>query len=335
MSQKTKDRLARLNIGGHEKSADPTPATTPVAEPEAVRRQTSAARRSPLVSRENTLGRVSSGKQRVVHIQMHDPARVRMWHGHNRDYNSLSESRCRDLIESFKRVGRQEFPAIVRKITDSPDHDFELICGARRHWTASFLSWDLLVEVRDLTDKQAFILQDIENRDREDISDYERALDYRAALPLYFENNQSQMAQFLEIDKSNFGKLLELTSLPKAIVSAYEDMRELKTHHGTVYRQLLADNAAKKRVLERAQAITEEPLPGRQVLAELKKAAAGKGLDRRSQQKKFGSLTLVRESAQGKLAIDCQLPKEINDKSLKILREDFESLLKSIADAPA
>ncbi len=332
MSQKTKDRLARLNIGGLGQSAEPAPPA--VAEPEVSRRQTSAARRSPLVNRENALGRVTSGKQRVVHIQMHDTARIRMWHGHNRDYDSLSESRCRDLIESFKRVGRQEFPAIVRRISDSRDHDFELICGARRHWTASFLGWDLLVEVRDLNDKQAFILQDIENRDREDISDYERALDYRAALPLYFDNNQSQMAQFLEIDKSNFGKLLELTGLPKAIVSAYADMRELKTHHGTIYRQLLADNSAKKRVLERAQAITEEPLAGKQVMVELKKAAAGKPLDRRSRPKKFGSLTLVRESATGKLAIDCQLPKELNADTLKVVREDFESLLKSLAASP-
>src|SRR3546814_2735665 len=66
-----------------------------------------------------------------------DPARCRMWEGHNREYALLNEERCADLIESIKAQGRQEMPAIVRRVRDDPRYDFEVICGARRHWTIS------------------------------------------------------------------------------------------------------------------------------------------------------------------------------------------------------
>lgn len=331
MSQKNKDRLALLKAG------DPAPAADlprPPRKPLTAARAGAVQRNSLLANQDNPLGRIASGKQRAVQTLMHAPGRIRPWEGHNRDYERLSENRCRDLIDGFKRAGKQEFPAIVRKLDGDTDHDYELICGARRHWTASHLGWDLLIEVRELTDKQAFILQDIENRDREDISDYERAHDYLAALPLYFEDNQSAMANFLEIDKSNFAKLLELTRLPKDIVAAYADIRELKTHHGTVIKQLQLDNAAAKRIMQRAKELAQEPVSGKQVIAELKKAATGKPLVRRSRPKQFGNLTLLKTSATGKLALDCQLPPELDEAAIRSLRSDFDTLLKTLAKTP-
>lgn len=330
MSQKNKDRLAMLK----------TPATSVTKDPvqeqpntSSVTRSGGVGRRSLLATQDNPLGRMASGKQRVVQTFLEDPKRVRLWDGHNRDYERLSENRCQDLIDSFKRVGKQEFPAIVRKREQSDE--YELICGARRHWTASYLGWELLVEVRELTDRQAFILQDIENRDREDVSDFERAQDYLTALPKYFENNQSRMAKFLEIDKSNFGKLLDLTKVPEAIVSAYADIRELKAHHGSVIKQLLDDAAAKRRVLDRAIELSEKPVSGKQVIAELKKAALGKPLVRRSRPRQFGNLSLLRESASGKLAIDCQLPVELDAAAIEDLKKDFDKLLKTLIKNPA
>lgn len=332
MSEKNKARLAMLKTLP-SKDTQPTELVKSQAPTEP--RASGVGRRSLLANQDNPLGRVASGKQRVVQTFLHDPAKVKLWDGHNRDYERLSESRCRDLIDSFKRVGKQEFPAIVRKREQGDEYDYELICGARRHWTSSYLGWDLLVEVRELSDRQAFILQDIENRDREDISDYERAQDYLAALPKYFDNKQAHMAKFLEIDKSNFGKLLDLTKLPPVVVSSYADIRDLKTHHGSTIKQLLAEASSKRRVLERAKELSENPVAGKQVIAELKKAAQGKPLVRRSRPKQFGSLALVRESANGKLAIDCQLPVELDAPAIEELKGDFEKLLTTLLKSPA
>jgi ParB family chromosome partitioning protein len=48
-----------------------------------------------------------------------------MWAGHNRDYCLAKRSgRCPDLIESVWAQGRQEIPAIVRRLSGEEDFDF-------------------------------------------------------------------------------------------------------------------------------------------------------------------------------------------------------------------
>ena len=129
-------------------------------------------------------------KEKTLHLV--DPARVRMWARHNRRYDLLSEQACSELLEGLRSQGEQEFPAIVRAVSDNPDFDYEVICGARRHWSVSFLrnvehrQIKFLIEVRDLDDEAASRLSDVENRARDDISDYERAIDYRGAVDDYY-----------------------------------------------------------------------------------------------------------------------------------------------------
>ncbi len=145
-----------------------------------------------LSGRSNRLAELATGAVVSRTHELIDPARCRMWAGHNREYEALSEERCRDLIESLKAQGKQEVPAIVRRVRDDPAFDFEVICGARRHWSVSWLrahnypEFRFLVEIRDLTDEEAFRLADLENRARADISDYERARDYLRALDHYY-----------------------------------------------------------------------------------------------------------------------------------------------------
>lgn len=320
MSNKTIDRLARLSSG----SPKPREEEKPI-----VKKLDDKGARTPLLNRKNAIAQVASGKQRMSKLLLHSPSRIRMWEGHNRDYEKLSAERCKDLIDGFKRTGEQEFPAIVRKVTDSEKYDFEVICGARRHWTANYLEWDLLVEVRDLSDKAAFILMDIENRDREDVSDYERACDYVAALPVYFDNIIEQMAKFLEIDRGNLSRLLELAKLPSEIINAYADIRDLKAHHGVVYKNLMKEAGTKKRILQKARSLKETPLKGKLVLAELKKAAASKQVKKKFEPRQYGSLTLVRQSEKGKLAIECNTPND--EPAIQALKDDFAKLIDSIS----
>ena len=75
-----------------------------------------------------------------------DPTRCRLWQHHNRDYELLNAERCADLIAGFRTLGCQERPAIVRSLKgearigpDGVEHDFEVLSGARRHWTVSWL----------------------------------------------------------------------------------------------------------------------------------------------------------------------------------------------------
>lgn len=209
-----------------------------------------------------------------------DPARCRMWEGHNRNYDLLNKERCADLIEGYIAQGKQEIPAIVRRIDDGSGYDFEVICGARRHWTATYIrqeKWDdflYLIEPRELTDEQAFRLSDIENRDRDDISDYERALDYKNALKAYYGGEQKKMAQKLECDPAWLSRLLKLADLPIQIVKAYQFETDILVNHYKKIAKFLTDPAAKKRMITKAERITGKNLVPASVISELAKSGA-------------------------------------------------------------
>ena len=88
-----------------------------------------------------------------------------------------------------------------------------------------------LIDVRDLTDEQAFRLSDIENRDHLDLSDYERAVDYRDALKRYYRS-QKEMAARLEVSEAWLSRYLDLASLPQEVVRAFGDVTEMRVKHG-------------------------------------------------------------------------------------------------------
>lgn len=205
-----------------------------------------------LAGREGAIWEVSSGKKVTRVVRRVDPNRCRIWTRHNRRYDLLSPESCADLIEGFRQQGGQEFPAIVRRVTDGSQFDYEVISGARRHWTARFLKYEFLVEERDLNDLEAFRLSDVENRHREDLSDFERAVDYLQALNLYYEGSQKQMAMNLERSEGWLSRYLDLARLDQVILDAVRDVRELTVNQARVIKPLLAGKTGAA-VLEKAR----------------------------------------------------------------------------------
>ncbi|MCW9023082.1 MAG: ParB/RepB/Spo0J family partition protein [Gammaproteobacteria bacterium] len=225
-----------------------------------------------LGDRLKTVGELSRG-ERVKKVQYRvETSQCRLWERHNRRFDLLNEHRCADLIEGFKSMGKQEFPAIVRRVDGDPKHGYEIICGARRFWTAGYLGWKLLVEVRDLTDEEAFRLSDVENRDRDDISDYERALDYKTALHAYYDN-QGQMAERMDVSQDWLSRFLALADLPVEIVSAYRDVTEIKVRHVRELSKALKTAKLRKALIAKAKELHDKKLDGKQVIAQLKQAA--------------------------------------------------------------
>jgi len=203
------------------------------------------------LKRSTSIGERMSGEMQEKTLYQVDPARCRMWARHNRDYALLTEDNCRDLIDGIKAQGQQEFPAIVRRLSGE-EHEFEVICGARRHFALSWLrahnypQFRYLVEVRDLTDEEAFRLADIENRDREDISDYERAVDYAEAIRLYYEGSQKAMAERLEVSPPWLSRYLVLAKMPEEVLDAFASKRDIRERHARALKPLLSapDQAA-------------------------------------------------------------------------------------------
>ncbi len=211
-----------------------------------------------LTGRENRLAELASGTVVSRTHELVDPARCRMWAGHNREYALLNEERCADLIDSIKAQGRQEMPAIVRRVRGDSDHDFEVICGARRHWSISWLrshnypDFRFLVDIRELSDEEAFRLADIENRAREDLTDLERARDYLRALEAYYEGRQKVMAERIKVTESWLSRYLDLARLPVELLAAFPNPQELRIKHVTAIKPLLKPDDRRLRVFKEA-----------------------------------------------------------------------------------
>lgn len=269
------------------------------------------------LKRGNAISSRLAGENEEKVLYWVDPAACRMWERHNRDYDLLTEENCRDLIDGIRSQGQQEFPAIVRRVTG--DHDFEVICGARRHFAVSWLrannypNFRYLVEVRDLTDEEAFRLADVENRERADLSDYERARDYAEAIDLYYGGKQRAMAGRLEVTEVWLSRYLELARLPSEVVEAFASIHDLRELHARTLKPLLKDEKLKKLVLAAARDLAERQSVARKgqgvfvdavrVISILKSAAAepATALERQKYQVGSASVTFSATSSKHRL----------------------------------
>ncbi|MFZ5665846.1 MAG: ParB/RepB/Spo0J family partition protein [Pseudomonadota bacterium] len=217
-----------------------------------------------LTGRSNRLADLASGAIISRTHELVDPARCRMWAGHNRDYALLNEERCADLIESIKAQGRQEIPAIVRRLSGEDGYDFEVICGARRHWSVSWLrthnypDFKFLVDVREIGDEEAFRLADLENRARDDLTDFERAKDYLRALSAYYEGRQKTMAERLKVSESWLTRYLDLARLPEELTRAFANPQELGIRNAIALKALLKPEDRRERAFLEAARLAAE-----------------------------------------------------------------------------
>lgn len=301
-----------------------------------------------LAGRGNRLAELATGAVVSSTMELVDPARCRMWAGHNREYASLSAERCQDLIESMKAQGKQEMAAVVRRVSNDPDYDYEVICGARRHWSVSWLrshnypDFRFLIDVRRLTDEEAFRLGDLENRARDDISDLERSRDYLKALDLHYEGHQKTMAERINVSVSWLSRYLDLARLPLELMPAFSNPHELGIKHVTMLKPLLKPDDKRRRVFAEAARIAEarksgdaRPLSVPDVIRALTDAAAPP--KKTGSPKKTGMAAEIIESATGKpvLRIDRRDRKSI---SLTLLcreggtREDADAAIGRVLD---
>ncbi len=266
-----------------------------------------------LTGRANRLADLASGAVVTRTHELVDPARCRMWAGHNREYGLLNEQRCEDLIESIKAQGRQEIPAIVRRVVGDPNYDFEVICGARRHWTISWLrshnypEFKFLIDVREIGDEEAFRLADIENRARDDLTDLERARDYLRALDAYYEGRQKTMAERLKVSESWLTRYLDLARLPTELTRAFTEPQELGVRNAIALKSLLKPEDRRERAfkeagrLAKAQEESGQPMPVLEVLKALTLAVAPP--KRSGSPKKSGSTTTTVSTEGGKAVL--------------------------------
>jgi ParB family chromosome partitioning protein len=184
-----------------------------------------------------------------------NPFRCRMWELHDRLEAHVTEQTCRDEIESFLAHG-QLVPAVGRPVRGDPDFDVELVCGARRLFVARHLNTKLLVELRQMSDREAMIAMDIENRHRADITPYERGRCFARWLRSGHFSSQDEIAQTLKISASQVSRLLKLARLPSAIVGAFDSALDICEGWGLDLVDAIEDPVRKQSTLRKAREIS-------------------------------------------------------------------------------
>lgn len=184
-----------------------------------------------------------------------NPFRCRVWNLHVRHEHLIDEETCRTEIQSFSDHG-QLVAVLGRQLRGDPDYDIELIYGARRLFIARHLNVLLRVELRDMTDRTAVIAMDIENRQRRDVSPYERGMSFARALRAGCFESQDELARSLNISQSQISRLLALSRLPTAIVSAFPSTMEIRESWGPSLVGLLEDPRKRTTTIARARVLS-------------------------------------------------------------------------------
>jgi ParB family chromosome partitioning protein len=199
-----------------------------------------------------------------------DPSKCRLWRLHERCAADINEHTCRGEIDSFARRG-QLVPVLGRRLPQGSEHEFELIYGARRWFAANHLRMPLLMEVRELTDREGLVAMDIENRLRQDISPYERGLSYKRWLHDRQFESQEDLARALDVSASQISRLLQLARLPAVVVNAFRSPADIRENWGLDLIEALDDPQRRAVTIRAARSLADRtpPLRGREVMRKL------------------------------------------------------------------
>ncbi len=159
-----------------------------------------------------------------------EPTDCRPWRFHNRDDVWMNVNKCQDLISSIRKNG-QKVPIFARKIENDPDgKNWEIIAGRRRWFACNHLGIKIRVKATDASDRECAILMNLENKDRNDISEFEDAISFKQQLEAKLFDSQDEMAIALDLKKSKLSKMLSAAKIVeyKEIINLFHDITLLK-----------------------------------------------------------------------------------------------------------
>lgn len=185
-------------------------------------------------------------------IEHVEPAKCTLWQFHERFGDEPSGESCKELIISIQHHG-QRHPALGRRTPRTAGAKIELIYGARRLFAAAHLDVKLLVDVRDLDDREAIVEMEIENRLRTDISPYERGMSYRRWLNARLFASQSELAKELGVSEAQVSRLLRYADLPAAVVGAFDGVQSIREEWAVALARVCQDSSRRQTVLRRAR----------------------------------------------------------------------------------
>ena len=139
------------------------------------------------------------------------------------------------LAKSMEINGQVQ-PVLVRLCHDPANVDirYEVIAGVARWRSALASSGELDIQIRELTDAQAYRAMVAENEDRQNLSDYARAKRFALALDAGLVANKSELSEMARMSASQLSYFLGFASLPNTVVAAASDIKAMSVRTGYV-----------------------------------------------------------------------------------------------------
>lgn len=153
-----------------------------------------------------------------------DPNDCILWPFADRPSDELGD--IESLAQSLKEHGQQE-PILVRENKQNTPHRYEIIFGNRRWRAAHFAHISLLAICKNISDQQASLCQKEENENRKEISDYARAMSYRAQIDGGVFKSETELSKILGISKQALNDLMAYLRVPENLRAAISNYKTL------------------------------------------------------------------------------------------------------------
>lgn len=172
----------------------------------------------------------SDGHEQILLIET---SKIENWLYSDRPESELGDIHA--LADDFRLIGQQQ-PCIVRPHTTKKDY-YELIAGERRWKAAKLAGIKLKAISKNLSDKEAALIQAAENENRKGLSDYAKGISYAKLIDQGILE-QKDLTSILKISKQQVSRLLSFSKIPPIVIEEIEDMSKISARTAEQIKQI-------------------------------------------------------------------------------------------------
>lgn len=203
-----------------------------------------------------------------------DPARIIRSRYANRHELNFSGRAFDAFCDEIASAGGNVEPIKVRPVR-SPDADYEVVYGHRRHAACLARGLPVLALIDNVSDRDLFVEMERENRERRDLSPWEQGRSYQQALEMGLFPSNRKLAEAIGLDLTNVGKALALARLPPEVVDAFPTPMDLQYRWAKPLGDALERDMSRVLTLAKEAASKRGQLSAKAVLDMLAGADAG------------------------------------------------------------
>ncbi len=206
----------------------------------------------------------AKGAEKIIAI---DPNLIVPWDLADRPLDEIGD--LESLTESI-RIHGQETAALVRPAKTKGR--YELIYGHRRWMVCRDLGIKLRCVVREMDDKTAHKKMVLENSDREAISSWARALNFKKAIDNGLYPSESALAASLGIHRSSLNNIMAFTRIPADVAQAIGPMSKVGVQTAKAIVMLCKSEEQREFVIKNAEKIATGTMTGDSLISACNRA---------------------------------------------------------------